>query len=93
MPTTLLKSWFRFPTTVYSGLPVDADVIVKEVETANQSNSQGAADDDVQTEESQAKVGAWELFTGSGGSWQLARHCIAEDCHIIPDRQGDGVAA
>jgi hypothetical protein len=31
------------------------DVIVKEVETANQSNSQGAADTDVQTEEDQAK--------------------------------------
>ena len=40
------------------------DVIVKEVETANQSNSQGATDADVQAEESQAKEGAWELFTG-----------------------------
>ena len=57
MPTTLLKSWFRFPTTVCSGLPVD-------VETANQPNSQGAADADVQAEEGQAKEGAWELFTG-----------------------------
>ena len=38
--------------------------IVKEVETANQSNSQGAADADVQAEEGQAKEGAWELFTG-----------------------------
>ena len=40
------------------------DVIVKEVETANQSNSQGATDADVQAEEGQAKEGAWELFTG-----------------------------
>ena len=40
------------------------DVIVKEVETANQSNSQGAADADVQAEEGQAKERAWELFTG-----------------------------
>ena len=31
------------------------DVIVKEVETANQSNSQGSADPDVQAEKSQAK--------------------------------------
>ena len=30
------------------------DVIVKEVEAANQSNSQGATDADVQTEEGQA---------------------------------------
>jgi hypothetical protein len=58
MPTTLLKSWFRFPTTVCSGLPV------KEVEAAHQSNSEGAADADVLAEESQAKEGAWELFTG-----------------------------
>ena len=40
------------------------DVIVKEVETANQSNSQDAADPEVQAEEGQAKEGAWELFTG-----------------------------
>ena len=40
------------------------DVIVKEVETANQSNSQGAADTDVQAEEGQAKEGSWELFKG-----------------------------
>ena len=40
------------------------DVIVKEVEAADQSNSQGAADADVLVEESQAKEGAWELFTG-----------------------------
>jgi hypothetical protein len=40
------------------------DVIVKEVETAHQSNSQGTADADVQAEEDQAKEGAWELFTG-----------------------------
>ena len=40
------------------------DVIVKEVETANQSNSQGATDADVQAEEGQAKERAWELFTG-----------------------------
>jgi len=40
------------------------DVIVKEVETANQSNSQGATDADVPAEEDQAKEGAWELFTG-----------------------------
>ena len=40
------------------------DVIVKEVEASNQSNSQGAADADVQAEEDQAKEGAWELFTG-----------------------------
>ena len=40
------------------------DVIVKEVETANQSNSQGTADTDVQAEEGQPKEGAWELFTG-----------------------------
>jgi hypothetical protein len=40
------------------------DVIVKEVETANQSNSQGATDADVQAEEDPAKEGAWELFTG-----------------------------
>ena len=40
------------------------DVIVKEVETANQSNSQGAADADVQAEEGPAKERAWELFEG-----------------------------
>jgi len=40
------------------------DVIVKEVKTAHQSNSQGAADADVQAEKDQAKEGAWELFTG-----------------------------
>ena len=58
MPTTLLKNWFRFPTTVCSGLPV------KDVKTPNQPNSQGAADADVQAEEGQAKEGARELFTG-----------------------------
>ena len=40
------------------------DVIVKEVEAAHQSDSQGTADADVQAEEDQAKEGAWELFTG-----------------------------
>jgi hypothetical protein len=40
------------------------DVIVKEVEASNQSDSQGTADADVQAEEDQAKEGAWELFTG-----------------------------
>ena len=40
------------------------DVIVKEVETSNQPNSQGATDADVQAEEGQAKEGAWELFEG-----------------------------
>ena len=34
------------------------DVIVKEVEAAHQSNSQGSADADVQAEEGQAKEGA-----------------------------------
>ena len=40
------------------------DVIVKEVEASNQSNSQGTADADVQAKEGQAKEGAWELFEG-----------------------------
>jgi len=40
------------------------NVVVKEVEAANQSNSQGAADTDIPAEEGQAKEGAWELFTG-----------------------------
>jgi len=40
------------------------DSIVKEVEAANQSNSQGTTDSNVQAEESQAKEWAWELFTG-----------------------------
>ena len=40
------------------------DVIVKEVETANQSNSQGAINADVRAEEGQTKEGARELFTG-----------------------------
>ena len=40
------------------------DDIVKEVDAANQSNSQGATDADVQAGEGQAKEGAWELFTG-----------------------------
>ena len=40
------------------------DVIVKEVETANQYNSQGAINADVRAEEGQTKEGAWELFTG-----------------------------
>jgi len=40
------------------------DVIVREVEAAHQSNSQGSADADVPAEEDQAKEGAWELFTG-----------------------------
>ena len=39
-------------------------VVVKEVETANQSNIQGAADADVQAEKGQAKERAWELFAG-----------------------------
>ena len=37
--------------------------IVKEVEASNQSNSQGAAEADVQAEEDQAKEEAWQLFT------------------------------
>ena len=40
------------------------DVIVKEVEAANQSNSEGATDADVPAEEGQAKERARELFTG-----------------------------
>ena len=40
------------------------DVIVKEVEAANQSNSQGTANTDVPAEEGQAKEGAWGLFEG-----------------------------
>ena len=40
------------------------DVVVKEVETANKSNSQGATDADVPAEEVQVKERAWELFTG-----------------------------
>ena len=40
------------------------DVIVKEVEAANQSNSQGVTDADVQAEEGQAKERARELFEG-----------------------------
>ena len=40
------------------------DVIVKEIEAANKTNSQGAANADVQAEKDQAKEGAWELFTG-----------------------------
>ena len=39
------------------------DVIVKEVEASNKSNSQGAEDADVQAEEGQAKERARELFT------------------------------
>jgi len=39
------------------------DVIVKEVEASNHSNSEGAADADVPAEEDQVKEGAWELFT------------------------------
>ena len=40
------------------------DVIVKEVETANQSNRQGATDADVPAEEGQAKERTRELFEG-----------------------------
>ena len=40
------------------------DAIVKEVETSNQSNSQGAEDADVRAEACQAKEAAWELFAG-----------------------------
>ena len=40
------------------------DVIVKEVQAANQSNSQGATNTDVPAEKGQAKEVAWELFTG-----------------------------
>ena len=40
------------------------DVIVKEVQAANQSNSQGATDTDVPAEEGQAKERARELFEG-----------------------------
>ena len=47
-----------------SGHPRSLHLIVKEVETANQSNSQGATDTDVQAEEGQAKEGAGELFEG-----------------------------
>jgi len=63
--TTLAKSVARCE----DGLPASPvgeliDVIVKEVEASNQSNSQGAADADVQAEKDQAKEAAWELFTG-----------------------------
>ena len=63
--TALAKSVARFE----DGSPASpvgelSDVIVKEVEAANQSNSQGSADTDVPGEEGQAKEGAWELFTG-----------------------------
>jgi hypothetical protein len=40
------------------------DVIVKEVEAANQSNSEGATDADVQAEEDQAEERARDLFAG-----------------------------
>ena len=40
------------------------DVIVKEIETSNQPNSQGATDANVQAKEDTSKEGAWELFTG-----------------------------
>jgi len=40
------------------------DVIVKDVEASNQSDSQGATDANVQAEKDQAKEGAWGLFTG-----------------------------
>ena len=40
------------------------DVIVKEVKTAHQSNSQGATNADVPAEKGQAKEWAWELFAG-----------------------------
>ena len=40
------------------------DVIVKEFEAANKSNSQGAKNEDVSAKAGQAKEGAWELFTG-----------------------------
>ena len=39
------------------------DVIVKEVEAANQSNSKGATDADVPEEEGQAEEWTRELFT------------------------------
>ena len=63
--TALAKSVARLE----GGSPVSPvgeliDVIVKEVEAANKSNSQGAANADVQAEKDQAKEGAWELFTG-----------------------------
>ena len=38
--------------------------IVKEVETANKSNSQGATDADLQSTKDAPKERAWELFTG-----------------------------
>ena len=41
-----------------------SDAIVKEVETANQSNSQGSTDTDVQAEESQAKEWTRDLLEG-----------------------------
>ena len=63
--TALAKSVARLeggsPTSPVGEL---IDVIVKEVEAANKSNSQGAANADVQAEKDQAKEGAWELFTG-----------------------------
>ena len=40
------------------------DIIVKEFEAANKSNSQGAKNEDVSSKAGQAKEGAWELFTG-----------------------------
>jgi len=45
-------------------LQLIVNVIVKGVKTANQSNSQGAADTDIPAEEGQAKEGAGELFEG-----------------------------
>ena len=63
--TALAKSVARLeggsPTSPVGEL---IDVIVKEVEASNQSNSQGAADTDDQAEKDQAKERAWELFTG-----------------------------
>ena len=63
--TALAKSVARLeggsPTSPVGEL---IDVIVKEVEASNQSNSQGAADTDVQAKKGQSEEGAWELFTG-----------------------------
>jgi hypothetical protein len=63
--TALAKSVARLE----DGSPVSPvgeliDVIVKEVEAAKQSNSQGATNADVPAEKGQAKEWAWELFAG-----------------------------
>ena len=63
--TALAKSVVRLEDGRLASLVGELiDVIVKEFEAANKSNSQGATDANVQAKKDAPEERAWELFTG-----------------------------